>query len=560
MANPRMINTKIMLRSDSAENWSNANAASATLSKGEIGIELDTMKLKIGVHPGVTWNNLPYFGVVVDSAELGTSGETAPTANLANYKYGDMYRNENLGTIWMKYGGNEGQGDVWKRIAFTADDGSLSVAYAAEAGVAGEAAKLSTARNISISGDVSGSLNDTTGSSLFDGTDKDYDIKVALPIIHPTTAANKTKISYDRRGIITGGGDLVSADITPLLGSIATYNVAAAATPLENQVPILDANKKIPKVFIPTGDKQYDIPVLEKGNSTLGLLDTKHIDTGTVTGKVVVVGSGNKIKASVLPNASSTDFGAVKISEDYTTLNPTPATDIAISQKGVNTLYKSMQASIQNLMSPIDYLGTTSSSITSSVLAQSSINDLLSGLVTDLTIPGGLRSGMAYVCTNTHTAPVYITRDGIQININGPWMYIYDGLTPGNWNPSFRFPDEILSAEDIGTAVEQMKEGLITKEMIFKLKGIEAKAEVNTVTSVNNVTPVSKNITLTTTNVGEGTNLYYTDARFDTRFKLTNSTDLQDSTYLIREPVTGAGTDTRPPLVFNGGNAGGTNG
>ena len=57
MANTE-IKTKLLLRNDTAANWASVNPV---LSKGEIGIEIDTYKLKIG--DGVSsWSSLDYFG------------------------------------------------------------------------------------------------------------------------------------------------------------------------------------------------------------------------------------------------------------------------------------------------------------------------------------------------------------------------------------------------------------------------------------------------------------------------------------------------------------------
>lgn len=53
------VNTKILLRNDTAENWATANP---TLGKGELGAEIDTNKIKIG--DGTTaWNSLGYIGI-----------------------------------------------------------------------------------------------------------------------------------------------------------------------------------------------------------------------------------------------------------------------------------------------------------------------------------------------------------------------------------------------------------------------------------------------------------------------------------------------------------------
>lgn len=45
MANERVLDSKIQLRNDTAANW---KAANPVLLKGEVGVEIDTRKLKIG--------------------------------------------------------------------------------------------------------------------------------------------------------------------------------------------------------------------------------------------------------------------------------------------------------------------------------------------------------------------------------------------------------------------------------------------------------------------------------------------------------------------------------
>lgn len=78
MANVQ-INSKILIRNDSAANWSTANPI---LSKGEMGIEIDTNKVKIG--DGVTtWNSLSYFISQVNYSDMtGATSTTAGTSGL----------------------------------------------------------------------------------------------------------------------------------------------------------------------------------------------------------------------------------------------------------------------------------------------------------------------------------------------------------------------------------------------------------------------------------------------------------------------------------------------
>jgi hypothetical protein len=55
---------QIQLRNDTAANWT---AANPVLAKGEVGIEIDTNKMKIGSGTDA-WNDLAYTGV--DAAEI----------------------------------------------------------------------------------------------------------------------------------------------------------------------------------------------------------------------------------------------------------------------------------------------------------------------------------------------------------------------------------------------------------------------------------------------------------------------------------------------------------
>lgn len=50
---------QIQLRNDTAANWASANP---TLAKGEIGVEIDTNKMKIGLG-NTAWNALAYTGI-----------------------------------------------------------------------------------------------------------------------------------------------------------------------------------------------------------------------------------------------------------------------------------------------------------------------------------------------------------------------------------------------------------------------------------------------------------------------------------------------------------------
>ena len=79
---------RICLRSDTAYNWSTLDPSLTVLLKGEIGIEIDTNKFKIGdgVH---TWNNLDYA-----SAKPAVTNSREPIESDTTY---------DIGTLWVNY-------------------------------------------------------------------------------------------------------------------------------------------------------------------------------------------------------------------------------------------------------------------------------------------------------------------------------------------------------------------------------------------------------------------------------------------------------------------------
>lgn len=74
--NAKLQINKLQLRNDTANNWRIKNPI---LSKGEMGVEIDTYKIKIG--NGITyWNNLPYVG-----GDVGSDLDTSNFAKLDSY-------------------------------------------------------------------------------------------------------------------------------------------------------------------------------------------------------------------------------------------------------------------------------------------------------------------------------------------------------------------------------------------------------------------------------------------------------------------------------------------
>ncbi len=85
---PRLAN--IQVRRDTAANWTSTNP---TLAAGELGLETDTLKLKLG-NGSTAWNSLAYVGagtaenaVKFDNRKLYVQG-SAPTSGMVS---GDLW-------------------------------------------------------------------------------------------------------------------------------------------------------------------------------------------------------------------------------------------------------------------------------------------------------------------------------------------------------------------------------------------------------------------------------------------------------------------------------------
>ncbi len=226
MANERVLDSKIQLRNDTAANW---KAANPVLLKGELGIEIDSRKLKIG--DGISpWTGLKYVSdnVLVEN--------TNPTASDTDHDVGVIWVNQSEKTMFILIA-TSSTAAVWKRLV-SGDE----VTIVAEAQVA---QKLKTARAISLSGDV-------TGATTFDGSE-DAAITVALK----NTGANEgtfTKVTVNEKGLITKTELLTAEDIPELTlakitdaGTAAARNVGTA----EGNLVEIGADGKINEMLLP---------------------------------------------------------------------------------------------------------------------------------------------------------------------------------------------------------------------------------------------------------------------------------------------------------------------
>lgn len=226
MANERVLDSKIQLRNDTAANW---KAANPVLLKGEIGIEIDTRKLKIGDGISV-WTGLKYVSdnVLVEN--------TNPTASDTDHDVGVIWVNQSEKTVFILIA-TSSTAAVWKRLVSDEE-----VIVVAESQVA---QKLKTARAISLSGDV-------TGATTFDGSED-----AAITVVLKNTGANEgtfTKVTVNEKGLITKTELLTPEDIPELTLAKITYAGTAANRDVgtaEGNLVAVGADGKINETLLP---------------------------------------------------------------------------------------------------------------------------------------------------------------------------------------------------------------------------------------------------------------------------------------------------------------------
>lgn len=222
-----VLDSRIQIRNDTAAAW---KAANPVLLKGEIGIEIDTRKIKFG--DGIsTWETLKY---VSDDIVVAT---VSPSDKDTAYDVGELWVNQSDKTVFVLIATTE-RSAVWKRIA-TGEE----LLVVAEAQVA---QKLKVARTISIVGDG-------TGAVKFDGSE---DAVITLVLRNTgVTAGTFTKLTVNEQGLIIKSELLKASDIPALtLAKITDAGSAAAkdvGTKPGNLVE-LDEGGKIDRNLLPS--------------------------------------------------------------------------------------------------------------------------------------------------------------------------------------------------------------------------------------------------------------------------------------------------------------------
>ena len=250
MAN-QVLESKIIIRNDTKDNWTTFNPV---LLKGEMGIETNTKRIKIG--DGVSsWNSLEY-----SNSQKAVLMERAPQALDYDFEIGTKWINTITKAIYNIVDNEENNAE-WQRMVLADSSGKALKAI--------EADKLSSAKTIAISGDA-------TGSTSFDGTEnKTIEISLKSDVVSP---GEYVKPTVNSKGLVIGGNSLLESDIPMLnntkisgLGTVATKNTGTGV----GEIPKINAEGKIEKTLIPTLNPE------EVGAEPVGTTDTKIADHNT---------------------------------------------------------------------------------------------------------------------------------------------------------------------------------------------------------------------------------------------------------------------------------------
>lgn len=222
MAN-KTLNVTLIMRNDPAATWESQNP---TLAKGEIGIEIDTRKFKVG--DGTTaWSALKYASG--GNVEVKTA---APATTDVDYQIGTMWINTSTTKAYLLFAKTASVA-TWVEIATV--NGTIATAD-----------KLTNARTITINGAV------VENAKTFDGSGN-----VTFMLVLATSgvaAGTYTKLTVNDKGIVTAATSLSAAEIPSLTlakitdaGTAANKDVGAGS----GNVPVLDTNGKLNTSVLP---------------------------------------------------------------------------------------------------------------------------------------------------------------------------------------------------------------------------------------------------------------------------------------------------------------------
>jgi hypothetical protein len=210
---------QIQLRRGTASQWT---AANTLLAQGEIGLETDTSKLKLG-DGSTLWNSLSYFSAgsgvtaVTATSPVASSGGLTPVISLSS-GYGDTlnpYASKTANFVLAAPNGSAGVPTF--RAVVAADIPTLNQ------NTTGSAATLTTGRTLAITGDLAYT------SPSFDGSTNVTAAGTLATVNTNVGLFTNASVTVNAKGLVTA----VSSGTAPVTSVTATSPVASTggATP-----------------------------------------------------------------------------------------------------------------------------------------------------------------------------------------------------------------------------------------------------------------------------------------------------------------------------------------
>ena len=298
---------------------------------------------------------------------------------------------------------------------------------------------------------------------------------VNLDTLESNVATNNSKISFDSTSSTKLAGIESGAEVNPT----STDELSEGSTNLYYTDARVSANSAVAANTAKTGITTQQAADITNNNAKVGITTQQASDITTNNAKVgITTDQANAITANTAKNSYPT-ADATKLAGIETGAEVNPTSTDGLSEGSSNLYYTEARVSANT-----------------SVAANTAKVGITTQQASDIT------TNNAKVGITTQQASD-ITTNNAKISFDSTSSAKLAGIEAGaEVNPT---------ASEIKTSYESnANTNAFTDAEQTKLSGIATGAEVNTVDSVNGQTGA---VSLSTTNVSEGTNLYYTDAR-----------------------------------------------
>lgn len=305
MADTQTLKTRILLRNDTATAWSTANPV---LMKGEIGIEIDTNKFKIG-DGTKTWSALSYVGTQVEVTGEGEviTGASVSADGTLTLTRGKLYLDDVLLEAPLTYTANIG-------VKTVPASGSGTIGTAGGTLLAALNEILATAKDPNVTQpSVSISLTGAGAKEVGTSFTPSYSVSFNAGSYQygPATGITATYAVSDTAShtATTASGSFDAFTV----GDGTNYKVSVTATHTEGAIPKNNLGSEVPSKKIASGSKTADSgTVTGYRNSFWGSVTSKE---GTPTSAVIRGLSGKKNGAIAKGNTGDADeaVGAMRV-------------------------------------------------------------------------------------------------------------------------------------------------------------------------------------------------------------------------------------------------------